>query len=276
MKKKVFLVIALIVVALVVLYGPNTNTGTKGLIYATVDNSYVVVGYGGSEIDITIPDTYNDIPVTAVEAYAFEDSQIQSVVFGKNLTQIGEGAFVNASSLQSVTFTAEGIYMETDPFKGCSSLTDIVFVRDAYVASADFSECDALVEVSFPEGLTSLRMCDCNGLTTVELPDGMKSLVGVSGCSSLTSIPLPDSLIEIEESAFVGCSSLNTTAIPASVTYVGEGAFEGFTSNQKIFIEGSTDGWQEATTSNYQSYYGENDGSWDSGCDAQITYLNAN
>jgi hypothetical protein len=54
-----------------------------------------VINYTGSGGNVIIPSTINNIPVTAIANYAFENSDITSVIIPDTVTTIGESAFYN-------------------------------------------------------------------------------------------------------------------------------------------------------------------------------------
>lgn len=226
----------------------STKEGTEGLEYEASDGSYIVTGYSGSEVDIVIPDTYNETPVTGIYKEAFYGSDIQSVVFGENISSIRTDAFRDASLLKSITFNKSQVDLESGAFFNCSNLESITFNSGS----------------SF-ENIGSFTFSCCSSLTSVELPEGVIYIrdFAFDRCSSLNSIELPESITTIGEGAFNGCTSLEQLTIPASVSRVEPYAFRDMTSDQKIVIEGSTDGWCVGL-----------DGDWSSGCNAQIEYKN--
>lgn len=126
--------------------------------------------------DISIPETLGGVPVTQIGNYAFYDcSSLTSVVIPKSVTTIGVGVF-----------------------EACSSLTSVVI----------------------PEGVT-------------EIGSG-----AFSGCSSLTSVVIPESVTEIGNLAFSGCSSLTSVVLPESVTEIGSDAFGYCSSLTEVVFEG--------------------------------------
>lgn len=162
--------------------GPNTKEGTEGLTYEQNQGSYVVTGYTGSEVNIVIPDTYNGVPVTAVDDWAFSESDVQSVIFGANMETLSEWAFSNASLLNSVTFTSNFIEIEEHAFSSCISLEKIDFTQENYTIefSADaIYKCEGLTAVDLSGANTDESVLDiscfayCDNLATLTLPSGI-------------------------------------------------------------------------------------------------------
>ena len=47
------------------------NKATEGLEFTFRNGSDYITGYHGTEVDVVIPDTYNDVPVTEIVESAF-------------------------------------------------------------------------------------------------------------------------------------------------------------------------------------------------------------
>ena len=163
--------------------------------------------YGGYYNDykgsITVPATvtYNDVTykVTAVGRSAFiECSSLTSVSLPSTITSIGDRAFMDCNGLLSVSVPQSVTYIGSDAFNGCVSL----------------------YSVSIPKRVKSI------GPNTF------------ANCQSLTSITLPDSILTIGASAFHNCLKLSTITIPEGVKGVGDDAFYGtpWLSNQPLGV----------------------------------------
>ena len=124
------------------------------------------------------------------------------------ITSIGEYAFEDCSSLQSV------------------SIPDSVTSIEEYA----FEYCSSLQSVSIPNSVTNIgksAFYNCSSLTSVSIPDSVTSIeeYAFEDCSSLQSVSIPDSVTSIEDGTFDNCSSLQSLSIPDSVTNIGENAF---------------------------------------------------
>jgi len=211
--KKVLSIILLLAMILTLCACGSAKKGTEGLVYEAGDGVYRVIGYEGEDVHIVIPDTHNGVPVTAIDDYCFEESEIQSVKIGKNVQTIGKGAFIYCTLLKEVTIPASVSHIGTGT---------------EYMASVGaFAHCTQLEKVTFEKN-SQLKFI---GNDTFE------------NCGVLTKIEIPQSLESMGYDAFAYCTSLKEIRIPASVESVGDGAFSGFTKEQTIITEGDTYNW---------------------------------
>ena len=101
--------------------------------------------------DISIPETLGGVPVTQIGNYAFYDcSSLTSVVIPKSVTTIGVGVFEACSSLTSVVIPEGVTSIGHSAFSGCSSLTEVVIPKGVTsIGDLAFYYCSALTEVVF-------------------------------------------------------------------------------------------------------------------------------
>jgi hypothetical protein len=150
-------------------------------ICATNDGAITLTGYTGPGGAITIPVTIDGLPVT----------------------EIGFQAFINCSSLSSVTIPAGVTTIGQNAFYGCSSLTNI----------------------SIPEGVAGIMdgaFDSCTSLPSVTIPNSVATVgwEAFAGCSSLTSVTIPQSAASVGTDAFYGCDSLSAITVdPRNPSY---------------------------------------------------------
>ena len=80
-----------------------------------------------STAPLTIPATYNDLPVTAIRAYGFSVSSFESVIIPDTVKTIGDYAFGECSSLTSITIPNSVTAIGNRAFYWCKSLTSVIF-----------------------------------------------------------------------------------------------------------------------------------------------------
>lgn len=90
----------------------------------TTDGTATVIGYTGTETDVTIPSyvTSGNVAykVTGISANAFAGKNIRSVVLSDYITELPDGAFKNCTQLEEISgyFTKIG----AEAFSGCTAL----------------------------------------------------------------------------------------------------------------------------------------------------------
>ena len=94
--------------------GSENNMGTDGgtedseyLSFAlNVDGTeYAVSGTTGNPVDIEIPATFDNLPVTSIAEKAFyQCTTIESIVMSDSIASIGEYCFAECTNLTDVTF----------------------------------------------------------------------------------------------------------------------------------------------------------------------------
>jgi len=142
--KKTVLWIALIVAALLALMAAvlpvqTDSKRTPGLKFTlpkggtgySVEKGKVKTGA------VVIPESYNNLPVTAIAKKAFSSSTITSVTISNSITDIGNNSFRN-TSLTSVIIGNGITRIEINAFYECSSLASVTF--QGTIASSGFTE----------------------------------------------------------------------------------------------------------------------------------------
>lgn len=163
-----------------------------------------IVGYSGSNTDVTIPNKIDGVTVTSIGIRAFSSTnnhtEITSVKIPDSVTSIGEGAFEWCSYLKTVNIPQNVKSIEDSTFDGCKQLTNLII----------------------PNGVTSIGK------------------VAFTGCTSLTNITIPNGVTYIGNIAFEGCSGLKSIDIPNSVRYIGGEAFRSCTNLTTVNVSSTT------------------------------------
>lgn len=144
------------------------------------DGTAGITGYLGDETALVIPSVLDDLPVTAIGAYAFEYAALTSVVIPEGVTVIDRKAFAAASALKEITLPSTLREIGEEAFIGC-----------------------ALEKVTLPEGVETLgerAFACCGQLKTITLPNTLRRMgYGVfAECDALWGLTLPASLTEID------------------------------------------------------------------------------
>ena len=221
----------------------NTPLLNANIIYSENSSDYAysvndagdgvtITKYNGAEKTVVIPSELGGKPVTAIGNEAFlENTTITSVTIPEGVTSIGSYAFKDCTSLTKVKIPKGVTSIGAYAFIGCSSLTEVKIPEGVTsIGKGVFNSCRKLTEVTIPESVTSIgedAFAGCSSLTEVKIPEGVTSIGnGAFGyCRSLTEVTIPKSVTSIGGSAFEGCSSLTKVIIPEGVTSIGKWAF---------------------------------------------------
>ena len=99
--------------------------------YLKNDGTYAVaIGNAKNLSQITIPETYNAMPVTEILAFGFSGSvsdgvttsKLKEIVIPKSIKIIRGRAFSHCTALESITIPSSVEYIEDSPFYGCENL----------------------------------------------------------------------------------------------------------------------------------------------------------
>ncbi|NBY18422.1 MAG: leucine-rich repeat domain-containing protein, partial [Betaproteobacteria bacterium] len=229
----------------------NSADGTVSLtVTARVDFTYTInngevtiTGYTGTGGAVIIPRTIVGYPVTAIGDGAFlEKSSITSVTIPDSVTSIGDGAFRKCTGLtnltipDSVTSIAGGAFME------CSGLTSATIPDSVTsIGGSAFKDCSNLTNVTIGTGVTSIgsfAFFGCSRLTNLSIPDGVQAIQNSTfeRCYGLTNLTIGTGVTRIGEKALLDCSSLTSLTIPNNVTSIEGSAFSGCTTLGSLAI----------------------------------------
>ena len=236
------------------------KSSSDGLTFTLKGDVYELTSIGTcTDINVLIPNTYQNKAVTSIGSRAFENcSTLIRITIPDSVTSIGNYAFSGCSGLTSITIPDSVISIGGLAFSGCGGLTSIVVDNDnKYFTSIDgnlynkdktklIQYAVGKTDVSFiiPDSVTFIgyyAFYGCSSLTSIAIPDGVTSISesAFKYCSILTSITIPDGVTSIGNSAFYGCSSLTSITIPDRVTSIGEYAFRDCSSLTSITIPDS-------------------------------------
>ncbi len=152
----------------------------------------------GDECELNIT-TAGEIPKSKLPQVVDRTIDIITAEDLKGVTNIGNCAFYNCSSLTSITIPNSVTSIEDIAFRYCSALTSVII----------------------GSGVTSigyLAFANCSGLTSITIPNSVTSIGDYAFffCSSLQSIEIPNSVTSIGDQAFNGCSKLTTMTVLAT------------------------------------------------------------
>jgi uncharacterized protein YjdB/uncharacterized protein YkwD len=168
--------------------------------------------------------------VQTIESSAFQGTQLQSVTIPDSVTSVGDFTFYK-SNVQSVTFGKGLTETSYQMFENCYNLTTINFGSTLTTLGAQsFAYCTALKSVTLPANIKEIEsgcFAECSNLTSFT----SKGLTVIPyqaflNDTKLTSVSLNSGVTKIYRYAFGGCTGLKSITLPATVTYVDSNAFE--------------------------------------------------
>ena len=224
------------------------------------NSEYEVVGPGRATGVVTIENTYNGLPITAIADSAFEKcSGITEIVCGANVKSIGDRAFSDCRDLQKITFSDCLISIGAYAFQGCFSLKE-AHIPDGVTKISEyaFSYATSLEKVTLPEGLQSIAghsFSDCTSLVNITIPDSVEEVgeYAFSGAIQLESVSFGTGINAIADYAFFGCTSLTEIVVPGNVKSIGGYAFMDDTELRSVVLESGVEYVGEQAFYNCQS-----------------------
>lgn len=198
---------------------------------------------------LTVPETLNGIPVTAIGDKAFSQCYyLTDVTLPEGITHIGDFAFEDCTDIETLTIPGTVTSMGCNPFIGTTIRLQLAGSNTALEQQGAFlldRETKRLICCqSSPEGTeedpaplvipTGTREIgdyafSRSDAVQVVLPTGVQKIgqCAFQRCLSLQSVTLPAGLTDIGDHAFQRCSKLEEVNLPDSVTHLGRNPFAG-------------------------------------------------
>lgn len=212
------------------------------------DGTLVISSYKGTATDVEIPAVIGKVAVTAIGELAFSASplgrkaanydtrkKITSITVPEGVKEIGDMAFVNCESLETIRLPSTLEKIGNAAFKSCKNLKAVSLLKGVKsIANNAFWNCDSLKDENGFVVIGGILLGYYGHDTALHIPDGVTDIVTLSsGYSSLkydpkeniTEIILPDTLERIGESVFEGFKGVASISIPAAVKMICNKAF---------------------------------------------------
>ncbi|MBR2876852.1 MAG: leucine-rich repeat domain-containing protein [Clostridia bacterium] len=206
----------------------------------TADGSAaIIVGYSGTETELKMPGTINNLKVISVADDAFAgNTAITSIKISNNVTEIGDRAFMGCTSLKEITGIKSVESFGESAFEGCSSLTEIL-IPDTVVniPTKCFAGCSSLSDIKYHKNLKGVVNDALEGTAWENnQPDGGLTLGRIlySYKGDITNLVIPEGVSIIEPYTFLGCEQIKTVEFGPDVEEIGLYAFQNCVNLEKI------------------------------------------
>lgn len=212
-----------------------------GLLYEVGTDSARVIGYMGTQEDLSIPSRIEEKPVTIVAAGAFRGQQtLRRVVLPPSVTTLGADAFAESRLLEHVELPAGLRTINARAFEACASLRTVVLPTDLErIARRAFAGCTALTTLEYfiATGPKDDRVIQ-RKLIERSMPQSVEH-IGVEAfenCSALTHIAIPHKATRIHTATFAGCTGLESVWLHSAIAQIDARAFADCRSLQNLHV----------------------------------------
>ena len=206
---------------------------STGLDIVVKDDYAILKGIGTcTDINIVVPKTFNNIPITTINDRAFFNNKtIESIIIQNNVTSIGSESFSLCVALKEVIIYNGVTKMGYNAFESCKSLINIILPDSiTSIGNNAFEGCESLKSITLPKGLKTISpsmFLSCTALKSVIIPDGITSIgnKAFKDCAVLENVSLPNGITIIGDMSFQSCKSLDNVTLPGTLKTIGYLAF---------------------------------------------------
>ena len=216
-KKLTSVILAVVMMLGILTIAPLTvSAATYGDFEYTLEDDYTctITKYNGSAANVIIPSEIDGYKVLSIGNYAFYNcTSMESVTVSNSIGYIGLGAFSGCTNLKNIDIRTSGgntIYIYDGAFYGCTSLDNVVIPGS----------------VRFISQTTGSTFAGCTNLKSVVIENGVTTIVQAifENCVNLENVTIPNTVTEIYPLAFIGCTKLKSITIPRSVKTIVKSA----------------------------------------------------
>jgi len=212
------------------------NYNKSGASFNFYSSNFVVIEgeYGGYEIAGYLGDSSSVV--------------IPENIMGENgeasVTAIANEAFLNNTTITSVTLPHSVKAIKYNVFGGCTNLSYINLFEGLQIIGPSAFEGCGFTEIDMPNSLIRVgadSFKNCKLLEKVVLNNSIYEIEegAFQGCTSLVDVNLGTSCEIIYEDVFRDCTNLEEIILPATITIVSDSSFRGCDKLDKVYFMGT-------------------------------------
>ena len=234
----------------------NKSEYSEGLKMYLDGDHYVVTGRGRCKDEkIVIPSHYEGIPVTVIYEEAFlNDTTLTSLTIPETVTTIQNNAIRGCPKLSEINLPDSLTDLGSGLFWGCNSLPFTEYNEVYYIGDKEnpymflyTRKNPKIVSHVVHEDTKYICGIGFEGVKTLEsvtLPEGLLVIDNVAFqlCSALTSVKIPDSVTAIYGSAFCECKNLKEVTLGKGLSVLGNYVFTGCRT-ASFYFNGTQEEW---------------------------------
>lgn len=192
--------------------GKAKSSPIEDFTYEFKDGEAIITGYIGTDMEIVVPDTIKERPVTCIgyneedRKGAFEGYDMTSIVIPKGVERINDCAFEDCKMLERISLpeSLQGFYIENESKSAAVALADTAWYKNQ--ADGILYLDNILIGVKGKNLDTDI----------VEIRNGTKIILANAFVQedNILSVNIPNSVKYIGDKAFYGCDKLEKINIP--------------------------------------------------------------
>ena len=211
---------------------------------------------------ISIPNEYQNKPVTKIDSYAFNSlEKLHAIEIPNTITYIGSAAFSNCYSLTKLEIPTSVEYIGDRILDNCLNIESLTIpfigqIRNdtniknlAYIfnGSKNYQIPRSLKEITITDSyIIKEKVFDsCNGLAKIEFSGKTKIIEAnaFSSCYGLVTVVISEGVEHIGKEAFARCTSLKNIYIPRGIKKIEDSAFGNQARLENIYFGGNVKDW---------------------------------
>lgn len=157
----------------------------------TIGGDAEITGFSGDGNHVTIDSKIDGHKVVKIGNKAFKDcTTLESVLFWADVESIGDYAFSGCTALTKISIPNETSYIGKHAFEGCTNMTSLIIWGSPEIDDYAFAGCEGIERLSISHGTKRI---------------GKHAF---DGCKALNSVTIWDDDTIIEKDAFANCPNL--------------------------------------------------------------------